>query len=179
MATQDGAKSRRMLVTAASMHGGTADIADAIGQALAGHGLDISMIPPASVRDVDQYDGVIIGSAVYTGHWLKPVIDLVNRSREALTRRPVWLFSSGPVGQPGSKLAQGMWKDPVGLPAIMKATNAWDHRMFAGKLDPKILSRRHRAELLVFRGLEGDFRDWPAIRQWADSIAREFALVPR
>lgn len=179
MAIQEGAKPRRMLVTAASMHGATAGIAGAIGEALAAHGLDISVIPPDHVHAVEEYDGVILGSAVYTGHWLKPVIDLVSRSREALARRPVWLFSSGPVGHPDSKLTQGMWKDPVSLPAIMKATNAWDHRMFAGRLDPKILSRWHRAELLVLRGLEGDFRDWAAIRQWADCIAREFSLAPR
>jgi hypothetical protein len=30
---------------------------------------------------------------------------------------------------------------------------------------------------LVFRGLEGDFRDWAQVRQWADSIAAELTLA--
>ena len=48
---------------------------------------------------------------------------------------------------------------------------ARDHRMFDGKLDRTVLSRPKRAALLVFRGLDGDFRDWSDIRQWADGIA--------
>jgi menaquinone-dependent protoporphyrinogen oxidase len=51
--------------------------------------------------------------------------------------------------------------------------------MFAGKLDRKHLSLPRRASLLVFRGLNGDFRDWADIRQWAEGIARQLALAPR
>jgi hypothetical protein len=29
----------------------------------------------------------------------------------------------------------------------------------------------------VFRGLNGGFRDWADIRQWADSIAAQLALT--
>src|SRR6266536_2861184 len=91
--------------------------------------------------------------------------------------RPVWLFSSGPVGDPSGKLAKSMNQDPVDLPAMLEATHARDHRIFAGKLDRKHLSLPQRAALLVFRGLEGDFRDWAQIRQWADSIAAELTLA--
>jgi menaquinone-dependent protoporphyrinogen oxidase len=47
--------------------------------------------------------------------------------------------------------------------------------MFAGKLDRKVLSRPQRAALLVFRGLDGDFRDWAEMRQWANDIAAQLA----
>jgi len=87
-------------------------------------------------------------------------------------------FASGPVGKPSGKLAQAMSTDPVDLPAI-HAARARDHQMFAGKLDRTVLSRPQRAALLVFRGLDGDFRDWSDIRQWADGIAQQLALAPR
>ena len=83
----------------------------------------------------------------------------------------MWLFSSGPVGSPVSELAQGMAKDPVELAGLRIATHARDHRMFAGKLDRRVLSHAQRASLLIFHGLEGDFRDWAEIRQWARDIA--------
>ena len=137
------------------------------------------MIPPADVGSLDGYDAVIIGSAVYMGHWLDTAKELVNRFRDTLTGRPVWLFSSGLVGKPSSKLAQSMDQDPADLPGMVEATRARDHRRFAGKLDRKHLSVPQRASLLVFRGLEGDFRDWAGIRQWAESIARQLALAPR
>jgi menaquinone-dependent protoporphyrinogen oxidase len=169
----------RVLVSAASRHGATAEIAQAIGQALSEQGLTVAVIPPGDVGSLDGYDAVIIGSAVYMGHWLDPAKELVNRFRDALTGRPVWLFSSGPVGKPSSKLAQSMDQDPADLPGMVEATRAQEHRRFAGKLDRKHLSLPQRASLLVFRGLNGDFRDWAGIRQWAEGIARQLALAPR
>jgi menaquinone-dependent protoporphyrinogen oxidase len=85
----------KVLMPAASRYGATAEIAQAIGQALSEQGLTVTVIPPGELRAIDGYDAVIIGSAVYTGHWLDPAKDLVNRFGGALTGRPVWLFSSG------------------------------------------------------------------------------------
>ena len=93
----DRAQKLGVLVSAASRHGATAEIAQAIGQALSEQGLTVTVVPPGEVRSLDGYDAVIIGSAVYMGHWLDPAKELVNRFHEALTDRPVWLFSSGPV----------------------------------------------------------------------------------
>jgi menaquinone-dependent protoporphyrinogen oxidase len=62
----------RVLVTAASKHGATAEIAEAIAEVLAGNGLDPAVVPPDEVDDVAAYDAVVLGSAVYAGHWLKP-----------------------------------------------------------------------------------------------------------
>jgi menaquinone-dependent protoporphyrinogen oxidase len=168
-----------VLVAAASLHGATGEIAQEIGQVLSRQGFAVTVMPPGEVEAIDDYDAVIIGSAVYVGHWLDPAKDFVHRFRTALADRPVWLFSSGPVGDPSGKLAQAMGKDPADLPVLLDATHAREHRMFAGKLDPKHLSVPQRASLLVFRGLKGDFRDWADIRQWADSIARQLAPAPR
>ena len=74
------------------------------------------MIPPGDVASLDGYDAVIIGSAVYMGHWLDPAKDLVSRFGDALAGRLVWLFSSGPVGDPSGKLAQAMGSDPLTSP---------------------------------------------------------------
>jgi len=168
----------KVLVSAASAHGATAEIARAITDELAAHGFATTMIPPAQVSSVADYDAVILGSAVYVGHWLDPAKDFVTRFGDALAARPVWLFSSGPVGDPSRKLVQAMGKDPVDVADIRAATRARDHRMFAGKLDPKAVSRAQRASLLVFRGLRGDFRDWDEIRRWADGIAGQLAVIP-
>ena len=51
----------------------------------------------------------------------------------------------------------------------------WDFS--PGKLSPKTLPLVQRASLLVFRGLAGDFRDWPEVRLWADSIAGQLTAV--
>jgi menaquinone-dependent protoporphyrinogen oxidase len=76
---------------------------------------------------------------------LEPATRLADRSGGALAAQPVWLFSSGPVGNPTRKLVQKMGQDPVDLAEILQATRARDHRMFAGKLEKKHLSFPQRA----------------------------------
>ena len=178
-AQTDQARELKVLITAASLHGATGEIAQVLGEELSEQGLAATVTPPEAVNDIESYDAVIIGSAVYTGHWLAPAKDLAYRYLDALASRPVWLFSSGPVGDPSGKLSKAMRKDPVDVAGLSAATHARDHVMFAGKLDPKTLSRPQHAALLIFRGLNGDFRDWSAIREWAREIAQELTPVPR
>ena len=173
----DPARGVRVLVSAASMHGSTSDIAQVIAEVLTEQGLTVTVLPPEEVQSLEEYDAAVVGSAVYMSHWLDPAKDLVNRCLDQLGTRPVWLFSSGPVGNPVSKLALAMAKDPVEMPGLRLATHARDHRMFAGKLDRKVLSHAQRASLLIFHGLEGDFRDWAEIRQWASGIAEQLATA--
>jgi menaquinone-dependent protoporphyrinogen oxidase len=169
----------RVLVSAASRHGATAEIAQAIGLALSGQGYAVTIAPPDQVRSVEDYHAVMLGSAVYAGHWLGPAKDLASRCRDSLACRPVWLFSSGPVGDPSGKLARSMAQVPVEVPRIRAALHARDHQMFAGKLDRKKLNLAQRASLLVFRGLDGDFRDWDEIADWAESVAAQLTLTAR
>jgi menaquinone-dependent protoporphyrinogen oxidase len=156
----------RVLVTAASKYGATAEIAAAIAEELDKHGLEATVLPPEQVRGVNGYNAVVVGSAVYAGHWLKPARELVERHADALAGRPVWLFSSGPVSDPPKPQ-----EDPVDVADLLAATGAREHRVFAGKLVRKQLSFPERAIVSALRVPEGDFRDWTEIHQWAAGIA--------
>ena len=98
----------RMLVAYASRHGATQGIAERIARTLEEDGLDVTVCPVDRVGAVNDYDAFVIGSAAYYGRWLKEATHFVRRERETLADRPVWLFSSGPVG---SKPTDGT--DPV------------------------------------------------------------------
>ena len=161
----------KVLVTAASRHGSTAEIAEAIGDVLQSRGFEVIVARPEDAGALSVFDAVVLGSAVYTGHWLEPGIGLARRIGTELAGRPVWLFSSGPVGDPSRKLVQQMGADPVDLPGLLKATRAREHKIFPGKLDRHNVRGLQRAALLLFRSIEGDFRDWPAIREWAGTVA--------
>ncbi len=156
----------RVLVTAATRYGATAEIAQTIAGALGDHGLEPTVVPPEQVEGVDGYDAVVLGSAVYAGHWLKPARELVNRCGRVMAERPVWLFSSGPVGDPPKPE-----EDPVDIAELVAATGAREHRVFAGKLVRKQLSFPERAIVSALRVPEGDFRDWTEITRWAAGIA--------
>lgn len=160
-----------VLVTAASKHGATTEIAQAIGAALTERGIPVVEMAPQEVRDVGEYEAVVLGSAVYTGHWLRPALALVDRCSDGWAGRPVWLFSSGPVGDPTRSLARKMGVDPVDLPTVRDTTHARDHRMFPGRIDRANLPFAQRMGLALFRSLNGDFRDWDAVAAWSSGIA--------
>ncbi len=94
--------------------------------------------------------------------------ELVERQSDELTRRPVWLFSSGPIGDPPKPD-----EDPVEVAPILEATGARQHHIFAGKLDRKALNFGERAIVTALKVPDGDFRDWDEIRHWALGIAEE------
>lgn len=161
----------RVLVSAASRHGATAELGEAIATVLADGGVAADFQPPEQVEAAADYDAFVLGSALYAGHWLPAAIDLCERIGPDLQGRPVWLFSSGPVGPEDSKLVKKMWTDPVDLERIRATTAAVEHQMFAGKLDRSGLSRAQRAALFFFKRLDGDFRDWEQVRAWSARIA--------
>jgi len=156
----------KVLVSAASKYEATSEIAQAIADVLAGKGLEVTVVPPAQAGAIDQFDAVVLGSAVYMGRWMKPGRELAQRQAAALAARPVWLFSSGPVGEPAKPA-----DNPVNVSAILQSTKARDHQIFTGKLVKKHLSFLDRAIASATRVQEGDFRNWDDIRAWASSIA--------
>ncbi len=160
-----------ILIAVASRHGSTHEIAGALGRELrvAGHTVDVweaEQAPPAA-----HYDAALVGSAVYMGSWLPAARDFVERNRDALTEIPVWLFSSGPLGADDPK-PHG---DPAQIPALMAEIGASGHRTFVGNLDPATLGFGERLVTRAVKPEPGDFRDWPAIRAWADEIAAALA----
>jgi menaquinone-dependent protoporphyrinogen oxidase len=90
----------KVLVSAASKYGATREIAQPVADVLAERGCEVTVLPPQKVGAVEEFDAVVLGSAVYLGQWMKPARDLAERSAGAMASRPVWLFSSGPVGEP-------------------------------------------------------------------------------
>ena len=156
----------KVLVCAASKYGATSQIAQAVADVLAERGCEVRVLPPEKVGVVEEFDAVVLGSAVYMGQWMKPARELAERSVGALGARPVWLFSSGPVGEPAKPA-----DNPVDVTKILQASKARDHRIFTGKLIKKHLSFPDRAMASALRAQEGDFRNWAEIRDWATGIA--------
>ncbi len=162
----------KVLVAFASKYGSTAEIAGEVGRVLAESGLDVSVLPVEEVPTLNGYDVVVLGAAVYKGRLLWAAEDWVRQHSVALIARPVWLFSSGPVGGPN---APRMDPDVSG---IMRASGARQHKSFGGKLARE---RTNFAERLVGRLMHinpGDYRDWAEIRAWASRLAEDLLRVP-
>lgn len=157
----------RALVAAASKHGATHEIAEAIARSLTSAGIDAEAKKVDEVTDPSEYDAVVLGSAVYMGSWLEPARRFVGEHAHALAARPTWLFSSGPTGDPPRPAPE----KAVSIEPITARIKPKDHRLFAGKLDHRQLSFAERALVLAVRAAEGDYRDWDEIAAWSADIA--------
>jgi menaquinone-dependent protoporphyrinogen oxidase len=177
----------RVLVAYASRHGATQGIAERIALTLQAAGIDAELRAATSVKRVAEYDAFVIGSAAYMFHWLKDAVSLVQRNRAVLVGKPVWLFSSGPLGTDpldAKGRDQKVSAIPKEIPELREAVGARDHRVFFGVYErdrkPIGLAERFVSHMPAAReGLpEGDFRDWPEIEAWAAGIARDLLSVP-
>ena len=171
-----------ILVAYATKYGSTQGLAERISEALRAEGLEVDLKPAGEVRDVRGYEAFVIGSAAYMGSWLKEASELVRRNRETLATRPVWLFSSGPLGR-ATKDAKGqdilVASEPKEFAEFAKGIKPRDMRVFFGALDHSKLRGVHRLFSLAPAServlLEGDFRNWKLVDEWARGIARELA----
>jgi menaquinone-dependent protoporphyrinogen oxidase len=178
----------KVLVVYATRHGSTAGIAERIAEVLARRGLEVTVGPAGEATDVAAFGAYVVGGAAYMTHWLRDVSSFVHRNRSLLARRPVWLYSSGPVGTDVVD-AKGrdvrVTSEPREFAELREALQPRGTRVFFGAYDPDaepvgVVERlaRHLPASARDQIPAGDFRDWAAIEAWATDIADELAPEP-
>ena len=163
----------KVLVTYASKHDSTSEIASTIGAILQqADDVEVDIRPVELVEDVASYSVVVLGSAVYAGQWQSSAANFLKRNEHELAQRMVWLFSSGPTGEGDPSTLMDGWKFPQALEPLAARIQPQGIALFHGKLNPASLNY---VERLLVKGVHapvGDFRDWEMIREWAAEIAR-------
>ena len=158
-----------ILVTYASKHGSTRGIAEHMAERLRQLGKPAEARLVDDVADAGRYEAFVIGSAIYYGSWLKEATEWVHRHQDVLSKRPVWLWSVGPLGTDFMDNEQ----QPQEKAEFQEAIAPREHRIFFGALDPSGLSFAERMMAKALRAPVGDFRDWEAIDVWTTRIAQD------
>lgn len=165
---------KTILVAYASRTGSTAGVARTIGQTLGEMGIAYDVLPVQEVQNLDDFRGVIVGSAIQNRQWLPEAMAFVQTHRAALAQMPTAIFlvcMTLTVGNGKYRNEVATWLAPV-----RALVNPVSEGLFAGALDiskiPSFSDRlKFRLSVLFRVWSEGDHRDWPAIRTWAASIA--------
>ena len=161
------------LVSVASKHGSTAEIGETIAATLREEGHEVEVLAPVAVRDVTRYDAVILGSGVYAGRWIGSAKEFAAANVEALRSRPLWLLSSGPLGEMPKPA-----EEPPDAAKMVELLHPREHRIFAGALSREEMGFGERTIISMVKAPYGDFRDWEAIKAWAREIAHELDRLP-
>jgi menaquinone-dependent protoporphyrinogen oxidase len=170
----------RLLVAYATHYGATRGIAEKIAETLREHDLEVDLLNVDQVGKLEEptYDAYVVGSAVHVGAWLKVAVEFVHDNLPELALRPVWLFSSGPVGDRAVREPQ---PDPRQIAEFRRSLDVQGHIVFAGAFDPKTadMERASWLERQISTHLfpVGDYRNWDDIRDWASAIAEELKSV--
>jgi menaquinone-dependent protoporphyrinogen oxidase len=159
----------RVIVACASKHGSTEGIAEALTERLHQLGHDAVAVRLTDEVDLNGVQALVLGSAVYAGSWMKEATAFAEANAVALSRLPLWLFSSGPLGTE----IHDEEEQPRQLAELTAKLRPRAHRTFFGALDISKLGFGERMMVKAFSAPEGDFRDWVAISAWADEIAGE------
>lgn len=173
-----------VLVTYATRHGATAGIAERIATTLRESDVPAEARPVEEVTQLDGYDAVVLGGAAYMFHWLKGARKFAKQHRTELQQRPVWLFSSGPLGddqvdEEGHDVREA--SRPKEFQELAEILRPRGEEVFFGAYDPeaKPVGLGERVTRVMPAAKDalpaGDFRDWERIDTWAREIADQLA----
>ncbi|HEY7419725.1 MAG TPA: flavodoxin domain-containing protein [Ktedonobacteraceae bacterium] len=161
--------SASILVTYATRYGTTQEVAETVTATLRERGLMVDIQPMREVHTLEGYRAVVLGTALYAGHWHKDARRFLSRHHKALVERPLAIFTLGPVHadekewqgahmQLDKELAKFPWLRPITV------------EIFGGAIVP---ARMH----FPFNHIPAaDVRDWTAIRTWASNLAAQPAM---
>jgi menaquinone-dependent protoporphyrinogen oxidase len=167
----------KLLIAYASKHGSTAEIARMIGETLRINGMQNDVRTVQEVEDLAEYNALILGSAMYAGEWMDDALDFLHKYQSSLIDMPLWLFSSGPVGEGDPlQLLDGM-AVPESVDRLTANLDVREKQVFHGKIDLRKLTL---AEMMLFKSVgarTGDYRQWDMIKLWSQSIRDELVAT--
>jgi len=167
----------KVLVTFASSHGSTVDIAQTIAKVLRENCFIVDVKRIEAVKRLEEYDAVVLGSAIYIGEWLDTATTFLVKNAKTLNQQHVWLFSSGPTGEGNPVALLNGAVVPENLEEVIKEINPRDVVVFGGKIDLRRLRKNERLIVKAAKVPKGDFRNWHAIKFWAQQIADALKTV--
>lgn len=172
---QGNKTSKKVLVAYFSFCGTTGGVAEAIGQVLCDKGATVDVRLVKNISDLSSYQAFVIGSAIRSASWWPEAIEFLERNKEELGRKPVAYFLTCLAlykDTEASRRVARSYMDPV-LKAVPNVKPV-EMGYFAGALDYSKLNLMYRMVMkskMKKRGIpEGDFRDWDAIRSWAEGL---------
>ena len=193
---------KKILVTYATMSGSTAEVAQAVGEEIAGEGAQVDVLPLEKVGGLSAYQAIVLGAPMIMG-WHHSAIGFLKRNRKELEHMPLAAFATAMSLTSSNETAvKGVPvcvdpilakppKDPRRLsfrenyssvsryasPILDAAAPARlvSVAFFGGKLDTNRLKPLAKLFVMfVVQASPGDRRNWQAIRTWAGSLLHLF-----
>lgn len=168
---KENSMNNRILVAYATRAGSTAEIAAAIGETLNQRGYNVDVKPIKQQPSIEEYQAVVLGSAIRMGNWLPEAVNFVKNNQQGLHARPVALFTVHMLNTGDDETSRAARL--AYLNTVRPLLNNVEEAYFAGKMDFSRLSFLDRFIAGMVKAVESDQRDWQEIRHWGETILPE------
>jgi menaquinone-dependent protoporphyrinogen IX oxidase len=194
-------QTKRILVAYTTNAGSTEKVAQVIGEELGRDGAQVQVCRLEQVTSVEPYDAVVVGAPMMMG-WHGAAVKFIKRHQPVLSQKPTAYFltamsltltdekSLGTIpiyvdpalAKPPKNAKRPSFKERYAtvtnyLRPVLKAAPSVKPvsvGFFGGKLELYRLPLLQMLfVLLVIQAQPGDFRNWPAIREWAANLRPE------
>lgn len=167
---------KTVLVTYASQHGSTAQIAQRIAKVMRQFELNVSAKRMESLDSIAGYDAYVVGTAIYLGNWMDETKLFLEEYRDTLAQKPLWIFCSGPTGEGEAHTLLNSHPVPPALEKTVFSLHPIEIRVFHGRIDLRRLPPNQREIVKAANMPRGDYRDWAAIQKWAMEISQSLSV---
>ncbi len=154
---------QRILVAYGSIAGSTAEVAQAVADEMRSGGAQVDLQSVEAVKDLGDYDAVVVGTAVRMFHILGKTRRFLRRHRRALGERPAAYFlvclAMGEESPENISKAEGYAKPMIAARAPVSLG------LFGGCINHDNLTDFFGRSMKSVP--EQDHRDWDKIRAWA------------
>ena len=164
----------KILIAFATRAGSTQEVAKEIADVFCAKGLEVDVLPVKKVKSLDPYRAVILGSAIRAAHWLPEAIQFVENNRSELDKIPTAFFTVSLTLSENTE--ENLRKVASYVDPVRSLSRPDLEGFFPGKMDPKALSVPTRIMIKAMKTREGDFRDWDAVRAWAEEAFSKLKL---
>lgn len=195
---------KKILVTYATFSGSTEQVANVIAQELSQRGAHADVLPIDDVKNIEGYDGVVIGGPMIMG-WHRGAMGFIKKHRTALAEIPFAVFITAiSLTETGERIVDEvrvtvddkLLKPPAQagklnfkeryarvsnyVRPILRATHPFKPArvgLFGGRLEyGRLKWWAVLFVMVIIQAPAGDRRNWDAIRAWAADLAEVFHL---
>lgn len=166
-----------ILVTYASRQGATAEVAEAIGRAIAESGAAVEVRPMKEVTDLSPYGAVVAGSAIQHCEWLPEAVKFVQTHQRELNQKPfaaflvcITLAMRDAATLEKSRPGISEWFAPIRALVQPVSEAQFAGTLYLNKIPGLIDRLGFGVSIKAGVWSEGDFRDWAAIHDWGASL---------
>lgn len=178
--------SKKVLIAYATAHGSTGELAEFMGRMMRTFSLDVTVQNVEKIKDIEDYEMVLIGSPIHAGMWLPQMSRFLGKFNDELESKRNYLFITCIRVMEEDASLEHILDNYLYKPALESIHVKPDEvGVFAGKIKQDTIEGDER--WLLSTNYDGkkmpgtfdkDYRDWHEVANWILHIIKDLQIRP-